>query len=454
MRRFCIISVLIILIGLNSCNTPQEISLDPRKTGYPNIIIIYTDDQGTLDMNNYGSSDLQTPNMDRLAKEGTKFTQFYTASPVCSPSRAALLTGKSPDKCGMKSNASSQKGGKEGLPTEEFTIAEYLKEKGYLTSLIGKWHLGYSDDMSPNTQGFDYQFGHMGGCIDNYSHFFYWSGPNVHDLYRNNKEVWHDGEFFPDLMAKEASNFIEQNKDTSFFMYYAFNMPHYPLQGADNWREVYKDLPSPRKEYAAFLSTLDEKIGLLLSQLDELGIRDNTMIVLQSDHGHSTEIRTLGGGGNAGPYRGAKFSLFEGGIRVPAIISYPTTIPKGEVREQIAANIDWFPTIVDYVFNETPQTVEGKSLKAVIQENAPSPHETYTWKWQHRWAVRKGDWKLLYKPLDPLYYENEPWFALPDEDSLFLVNLTKDINEQVNLAKENPEVVADLKIVFEKWLDE
>lgn len=446
---FCRVIPFLLLWCFNSCKQSSETKKDKAK---PNIIIIYTDDQGTLDMNNYGSTDLQTPNMDRLAKEGTKFTQFYSASPVCSPSRAALLTGKSPDKCGLASNASSQKGGKEGLPPEEVTIAEYLKEKGYATALIGKWHLGYSNDMNPNAQGFDYQFGHMGGCIDNYSHFFYWSGPNVHDLYRNNEEVWYDGAFFPDLMSKEAANFIELNKDTSFFMYYAFNMPHYPLQGADKWREVYKDLPSPRKEYAAFLSTLDEKIGILLKQLDALDIRENTLIVLQSDHGHSTEIRTLGGGGNAGPYRGAKFSLFEAGIRVPAIISYPTIIPKGEVRDQLAANIDWFPTITDYVFNERPEKIEGQSLKGVIQENAPSPHETYTWKWQHRWAVRKGDWKLLYKPLDPLLYKDDPWRALPEKDSLFLVNLKEDIGEKTNVANENPEVVSELKTVYNEWL--
>jgi arylsulfatase A-like enzyme len=405
-------------------------------------------------MNNYGAKDLQTPNMDRLAKEGTKFTQFYAASPVCSPSRAALLTGKSPDKCGMVSNSSSQKGGKEGLPSKETTIAEYLKEKGYVTSLIGKWHLGYADGMTPNDQGFDYQFGHMGGCIDNYSHFFYWSGPNVHDLYRNNKEVWYDGEFFPDLMEKEAAQFIQENQDTSFFMYYAFNMPHYPLQGSEKWRAVYKDLPSPRKEYATFLSTLDEKIGTLLDQLDDLGIRENTMVILQSDHGHSTELRTLGGGGNAGPYRGAKFSLFEGGVRVPAIISFPGTIPKGQVRTQLSANIDWFATITDYLFDEEPKQIEGQSLKEVIQYDDASPYDSFVWKWMDWWAVRKGNWKLLYKPLDPLLYEGEPWRSLPPKDSLFLVNLSEDIGEKTNLSNQYPERVKELREIYEAWLKE
>lgn len=160
----------------------------------PNVIIIMTDDQGSIDMNNYGAKDLQTPNMDRLAREGVKFTQFYAAAPVCSPSRAALLTRKTNLRAGLPNNVPipehAEKTGDYGLPTDQVTIAEVLKENGYHTSLVGKWHLGHRSQNLPNAQGFDHFFGHQRGCIDNYSHFFFWDGPNKHDLYRNSEEVY------------------------------------------------------------------------------------------------------------------------------------------------------------------------------------------------------------------------------------------------------------------------
>ena len=206
----------------------------------PNVIIIYTDDQGSVDVNSYGAKDLVTPNMDYIVENGTSFTQFY-ASPVCSPSRASLLTGKTPQRAGLSGNAAPSSKQKKGLPGSEYTLAEMFKDAGYTTAHIGKWHLGDAPEMIPNAQGFDHSFGHMVGCIDNYSHFFYWSGPNRHDLYRNGKEVYYDGQFFPDLMVNEASNFMEDNSNNPFFIYFAVNMPHYPYQGDAKWLSYYND---------------------------------------------------------------------------------------------------------------------------------------------------------------------------------------------------------------------
>lgn len=413
----------------------------------PNVIVILTDDQGWADLGCYGSEDLHTPNMDQLAKEGVRFTQFYAAASVCSPSRASMLTGMNPHAAGLPGNASSSKG-KEGMPTDRFTIAEMMKQAGYTTGHVGKWHLGYTPETMPNGQGFDHSFGHMGGCIDNYSHFFYWNGPNRHDLWKNGTEIWRDGQYFPDLMESEAENFIDKNQKNPFFLYYAINLPHYPLQPDEKWRKHYKNLESPRKEYAAFITTIDERIGQLLKKLDELNIRENTVVIFQSDHGYSTEERTFGGGGSAGPFRGAKFSLFEGGIRVPAIISWKGHLPENEARNQMALNIDWFPTIADLCGIETPNNLEGKSLLPVIQKkNSPSAHKGFIWQNNGSWAIRKDEWKLIGDPKD----SSNKGGLDPEQDQLFLVNLKKDSTEMTNLATQHPNKVKELQAEYEKW---
>jgi len=281
----------------------------------PNVIIILTDDQGAVDLNIYGAKDLYTPNMDRIAKEGTMFTQFYAGAPVCSPSRAALLTGKTNLKAGLEGNVPvpeyADRWQQYGLPSSEITLAEMLKKNGYYTALIGKWHLGHRPENLPNAQGFDYFFGHQRGCIDNYSHTFYWDGPNKHDLYRNVEEVYYDGMHFSDLMVDEIKQIIDTKKTEPFFIYWAFNAPHYPYQGTKKWLDYYKDLPTPRKEYAAFISNTDEKIGAVLDYLEQHQLREDTIIIFQSDHGHSLEERAFWGGGSAGIYRGSKFSLLK-----------------------------------------------------------------------------------------------------------------------------------------------
>ena len=196
----------------------------------PNVIMILADDLGSVDLNCYGSTDLETPNLDALAERGIRFTQFYAAAPVCSPSRAAFITGMFPQRAGVPGNVSSH-AGNAGMPASTPTVAEVFGANGYITGHVGKWHLGYTPETMPNGQGFVQSFGHMGGCIDNYSHFFYWNGPNRHDLWRNGIEVFHDGDYFPDLMADEAIRFITHNKDRPFMMYWALNTPHYPSAG-------------------------------------------------------------------------------------------------------------------------------------------------------------------------------------------------------------------------------
>ena len=422
----------------------------------PNVIVILSDDQGTLDLSSYGSKDLVTPHMDAIAASGVRFTQFYAAAPVCSPSRAGLLTGKAPLRAGLPGNVPipEQKEGA-GLSTGQITMAEMMKSAGYKTAHIGKWHLGHVKEKQPNAQGFDYSFGHLVGCIDNYSHFFYWAGPNKHDLWRNGEEVFYDGEYFPDLTVREVNRFMEENQNDPFFIYWAINVPHYPYQGHQKWLIKYRNLESPRREYAAFLSTMDEKIGKVMDRLEELQLKENTIVIFQSDHGHSREERAFFGGGNAGPYRGAKFSMFEGGIRVPAMIGMPGTLPGGEVRDQLAVSMDWMPTIAELCNVSLPGSkLDGKSLVSVIQENAVSPHEVVHWQIgeamepNSSWAVRSGEWKLLGNPRDPNTN------SITAGDSLFLVNLSEDISESNNLAWDYPDQVEKLKKLHDEWVQE
>lgn len=418
----------------------------------PNVVIIYTDDQGSLDVNCYGSKDLETPHLDRLASQGVRFTQMYSPSAICSASRAGLITGRFPARAGVPGNVSSTLG-QAGMPAEEITLAEMFKSAGYATGHVGKWHLGYTPETMPGGQGFDSSFGHMGGCIDNYSHFFYWQGPNRHDLWRDGQEIFRDGEFFLDMIVDEGSQFIEAHQNQPFFLYWAINAPHYPMQGTMNWRARYRDLASPRRQYAEFVSTVDEKIGQLLDTLDRLELRENTLIVVQSDHGHSTEERAFWGGGNSGPYRGAKGCLFEGGIRVPSIAVFPGTIPAGEVREQMAIGCDWYPTIAEVCGIELSERhLDGRSLLPVLQDSgAASPHEHLFWLLGRgqgaQWAVRQGPWKLLGNAKDKTDLRQPA-----QVDKLFLANLDQDIGETQNIAAEHPRVVEELQAIRQQQL--
>ena len=417
----------------------------------PNVLLIYTDDQGSVDLGVYGSTDLYTPHMDALARRGLRFSQFYAPAPVCSPSRAGLLTGRYPPRAGVPGNVSSRPG-TAGMPTEQITIAETFRAAGYATAHIGKWHLGYTPETMPRGQGFDHSFGHMGGCIDNYSHFFYWNGPNRHDLHRNGVEVFHPGRYFPDLMVEEATEFLRENRAQPWFLYLAFNTPHYPYQGDPKWLDHYRDVAYPRNLYGRFLSSQDECIGRLLANLEELGLRQNTIVVLQSDHGHSCEERAHGGGGSAGPYRGAKFSMFEGGLRVPALVSWPGQISEGEVREQVAHGCDWLPTLAELCgVPLLDDDIDGRSLVPVLRSaEAPTPHQVLHWQTgqgeKAQWAVREGPWKLIGNPRDTA--RKGPIGA---EDRLFLVNLDQDVTEMTNQASGHPDVLRRLLSTHEAW---
>ncbi|MEM0925271.1 MAG: sulfatase-like hydrolase/transferase [Planctomycetota bacterium] len=414
-------------------------------------MIIYGDDQGTLDLNCFGAKDLKTPCLDALAENGMRLTQMYAPSSVCSASRAGLLTGRFSLRAGQPGNGP--------MPGEQLTIAEVFSESGYRTAHVGKWHLGSDATNDPLGQGFQSSFGHLGGCIDNYSHFFFWSGPNRHDLFENRKEIYRPGGYFPDLMVDRCKRVIDEAKtdDRPWLLYWAFNAPHYPYQGTPDWLQRYSHLPSPRREYAAFLSTMDEHIGEVLEHLRETGQMEETIVIYQPDHGHSTEIRAFGGGGYAGQLRGAKFSLFEGGIRVPAIVSYPGRLPRGTTHGGFCTACDWLPTLIEWCELHRPETkLDGFSIVDDLESQARKRPERFYWQMgagqNPQWAVRDGDWKLIVNPRDTSLPEPKQINRGKLQSKYFLVNLQDDPGEQTNLADAEPRRVETLKELRQQLL--
>ena len=435
------------------------ISLNLLQGRPPNVVILFTDDQGTIDANCYGSKDLITPNIDRLATTGVLFTQAY-AHTVCCPARAALLTGRHPQRGGVwnwtQGDMNSPKG--INMALEEVTLAEALKPAGYKTALFGKWHLGAHRDYGPKTQGFDEFFGIRDGFIDNYNHYFL-HGTGFHDLYEGTNPVKADGKYFPDLMVKRSLKFIDQNKDKPFFLYVPFNIPHYPEQALKKHELLYKDMKDPaRRSYGAIVTTTDYYVGQLIDKIEEHKLRENTIIIFMSDNGHSEEssnrIRVdnhksgypkghfygAPGGGSTGKWIGRKGNFLEGGVRVPAIISYPSKLPQGAKRDQIITAMDWFPTVLDLCGikqqADSPK-LDGHNIVPIIKDKkVKSNHSRLHFAWGNQWAVREGEWKLI---------GNVKNF------NVSLHNLSDKEPEAINYAKDKPRLVDHLLSLHDAW---
>jgi arylsulfatase A-like enzyme len=436
----------------------------------PNVVIFFTDDQGTLDINCLGAKDLQTPNMDQLAATGVRFTQAY-AHTVCCPSRAGLMTGRHPQRCGVNSWTQGDRDGSDAknsnMFAEEITIAEVLKNAGYDTALFGKWHLGAKQGHGPLEQGFDRFFGHYAGFIDNYRHCFL-HGQGYHDLHDDDEEILCKDEYYPDMLVGEALDYLDHRQEKPFLMVVSFNLPHYPEQPSGKFAHAYPEMEMPRQSYARVVSTVDEHIGRLVARLEENGLRDDTIIIMMSDNGHSTESNkgisvdnhvsgypkghyysAHGGGGYTGKWIGRKGTFLEGGVRVPAIISYPKALSQGAVRDQAVTVMDWFPTILELAGVPKPGVVlDGRSMLPIINDaSAPSAHPVLHFQWAQTWAVRQGDWKLIGQPAK----KPKKGEAGKPPVRMTLHNLTDAEPEVKDYAKEHPEIVERLQALHEQW---
>ena len=428
----------------------------------PNVVILFTDDQGTIDANCYGSKDLITPNIDKLAATGVLFTQAY-AHTVCCPARAALMTGRHPQRGGVWNWTQGDMNAAKGInmALEEVTLAEALKPAGYKTALFGKWHLGAHRDYGPKKQGFDEFFGIRDGFIDNYNHYFL-HGTGFHDLYEGTNPIKADGQYFPDLMVKRSLNFIDQNKDKPFFLYVPFNIPHYPEQSLKKHELLYKDMKDPaRRSYGAIVTTTDYYIGKIIDKIEEHNLRDNTIIIFMSDNGHSEEtgnkIRVdnhksgypkghfygATGGGSTGKWIGRKGNFLEGGIRVPAIISYPSKLPQGAIRNQIITAMDWFPTVLDLCDikqKANSPKLDGHNIVPIIKDTkANSNYSRLHFAWGNQWAVREEAWKLI---------------GNKNNSNMSLHNLSDKKPEVINYAKDKPDIVKHLLSLHKSWAED
>jgi len=432
----------------------------------PNIIYILADDLGYGDLSCNGQNRFQTPNIDRLAAEGMKFTQHYSGSTVCAPSRCALLTGMHTGHAAVRGNAAFDPEGQQPMSADTYTLARMLKKAGYSTGIFGKWGLGAPGTASePLKMGFDRFYGY--NCqrqAHHYYPYFLWNDDQRDMLWGN--FGLETEEYAPTLIQEQAMRFVEDNKDQPFFCYYAIVQPHAEMfapeeymrkyrgkflpessykgtdDGPDFRKFAYGSQPEAHAAFAAMVNCIDDYVGDIIAKLKELGIDDNTLIIFTSDNGPHQE----GGHDPAyfnsnGSQRGLKRDLYEGGIHVPMIARWPGIVKEGAVSDHLSAFWDMMPTVAELVGKTAPEGIDGISfLPTLLGQADQRQHDYLYWEFHNskgRQAIRKGKWKGV-------RYE----VAVDPDSEIELYDLSSDPVERVNVAKDHPEVVEELTVLL------
>lgn len=417
----------------------------------PNVVFFLIDDLGYADCGFNGGEEIRTPEIDALAKGGAVIESHYV-QPVCSPTRSALVTGRYPTRTGVYTIV--RPGAKWGLPLNERTLANALKDAGYTTAITGKWHLGEFDPAyKPTARGFDHQYGHYFGAIDYFTHL----RDGQHDWHRDDVEVKEEG-YSTHLVAKEACRLIEaQEKGKPLFLYVPFNGVHSPMQVPDSYLEPYASLEGPRRQLAGMLAAVDEAIGQIVDALEKSGRRENTLIVFSSDNGGPRP-------GTNTPLRDYKGSIYEGGVRAAAFANWPGKIPAGQRIEEPMHIIDWYPTLVKLAGGtlEGSRPLDGRDVWPMLTEQAPSPHEfILSVQSPRKAALRVGNWKLILQPgeADANAKGKSKGKAknkgkdAQSAEPVALYDLAADPGETTNLAAREPERVAELRETLEELLN-
>lgn len=460
------------VLMLGSCNqqkTPQ------KAPGKPNVVLILADDLGWSDISAYGGTFVSTPHIDAIGKGGVTFTQAYASAAICSPSRSGLMTGRYQQRFGhefqihevVKDPAAVKAvpGGhvyayqpenydgvtRQGLPVSEITLAQQLKQNRYVTGMIGKWHLGFLPEFYPEARGFDYHFGFLGGgtfySVDAadttvVTRKLSWEKEAAvpertgYRAIRENSRPVEVKEYLTDRLATAAVDFIEQHKDTSFFLYTAFNAPHTPVQAPKAYYDKLGHIKDPdQRAYYAMIAALDDAVGKITAKLKESGLEENTLIFFLSDNGGASYTGLT----DNRPLRGGKITEFEGGVRVPFLLQWKERIPVGKVLNAPVSLLDVFTTASAAAGAALPEgrQYDGVDLFPYASGKTDSvPHQALFWRHGYQKAVRKGDWKLLL---------NE------QSGETCLYSLVPDVAEKNNLAAAHPDKVKELKHELAQW---
>jgi arylsulfatase A-like enzyme len=417
-----------------SANSVQRSS--GAKESRPNIVFILADDLGWGDLSCYGRPDYRTPNIDLLALQGTKFTDAYSASAVCTPTRCGYITGRYPArfKIGLEEPLVATNSNV-GLEPNQPTVASLLKQSGYDTALIGKWHLGFRPEWGPNAHGFDEFFGILAGAGD---YFLHQNGLGQPDLYENLTPVERNG-YLTDLLTERAVNYVKKSRSAPFFLSLQYTAPHWPWQGPKGGERVsFSDkTPEPTtmaaggslELYAQMMKSLDDGVGRVMESIKAAGIDKKTLVIFTSDNGGERFSYLW-------PFSGRKGDLLEGGIRVPALVRWPGVVPANRLTQQMAITMDWTATIVAAAKAEG-HSLDGIDLLPVIKGTSPVTDRTFFWRIYSRDAVREGKWKYV-----------------RDGEVRKLFDLSVDQHEQADFSQKNPEVLQRLMTEFDKWNDQ
>lgn len=410
----------IVLLGV-SCNSSPLNKQKQEEINKPNFIIIYCDDLGYGDISCFGAKDINTPNIDMIAEQGIKFTEFYSASPICSPSRAGLMTGRMPQRMGVHGVYFPES--YFGMPTDEITIAQLLKENGYSTGIVGKWHLGHRHEYLPLQRGFDEYFGIP--YSNDMESVVYIEGNEVVDTNP-------DQHYLTRTYTEKALDFIDRHSEKPFFLCLAHSMPHVPIYASENFIGT-----SERGLYGDVVQEIDWSVGEILKRIEDKGIKENTLVVFSSDNGPWLVMREHGG--SAGILREGKQTTFEGGMRVPTLAMWPAKIKTPGSYDDLALMMDWFPTLAEAANLEMPgdRVFDGESLIPVFEGTAKRQGDKYLYfDGLNNECYRHGDWKIKKE-----YKGNEhlTWKKYIPPHPVLLINLKEDPGERINLADKFPQ---------------
>lgn len=448
----CLTLACVSLANANGMESPADAARDQlRPNNRPNFIVIFTDDQGYNDLGCFGSEKIKTPNIDRLAAEGRKYTSFYVACSVCSPSRAALLTGCYPKRVGMHRHVLFPKSDY-GLNPDEYTIGDHLQSLGYATACVGKWHLGHHPETLPRQNGFDSYFGIPYSNDMNHPDNKKIRGKSSDELWADQstcQTIWNtplvrnekivelpvDQRTITRRYTDEAIKFITDNKEKPFFLYLPHSMPHIPLYVPD---DVYD--ADPKNAYTCVIEHIDAEVGRITKTVRDLGLSENTYIIYTTDNGPWLQFKNHGG--SAKPLRSGKGTTFEGGQRVPCVMWAPGRIPAGTETSAFTSTMDLLPTIAAITESELPvdRKIDGYDISSTMKSDQSSRDELMFYSSRGTLeGIRKGDWKYLeVKPRQRKNQNNQK----PPQPKTYLFNLAKDIGESNNLAEQNPDRVA------------